>query len=335
MNDVIRADYPTLAQVSQRLVAQAEALVDMQQVVVRIEKKLQTGGWIGLGSEAFVDEMAGEVLPALQRLIDALRQAGASTQAMAKLIGDAEEAAASPFREETALSSRLASADGGTGAPSGGGQEPNAGTDNAGDGISDQSSSHPNGGSNPDQSATTAEGSIGPDIGVMTPDDGGGSDIGGGTGPGGTIGEGSSAGDSGRAGDLGIPGEWGIPGDWLDGIRDYGGMLPGQSEWGIPYDWLDGVYAAIETGPEAEFIDPLAEATEESSGGGGGGGGSVSRVLRGGLAVRGGRDDASRVTVVIKRDHVTQRIGFSANGRRLTGDRHRQHTSLLLRFAKE
>ena len=54
--------------------------------------------WVGLGSDAFFEEMQGEVLPAVQRLQEALEQAGMVTGEIVSIFQQADEEASSPFR---------------------------------------------------------------------------------------------------------------------------------------------------------------------------------------------------------------------------------------------
>lgn len=58
---------------------------------------LRQGGWIGVTASAFYDEMAGEVLPALARLAQALQTAQAVTLQIKATFQQAEEEAAALF----------------------------------------------------------------------------------------------------------------------------------------------------------------------------------------------------------------------------------------------
>jgi WXG100 family type VII secretion target len=60
--------------------------------------KLEDGGWIGRGSDAFFQEMNSEVLPASLRLQEVLDEASQVTRAIVQIVQQAEEEASSPFR---------------------------------------------------------------------------------------------------------------------------------------------------------------------------------------------------------------------------------------------
>ena len=72
MAEEIRADYEELEQVASRFTNQCAQVQQMLQKVRGSMEKLEDGGWIGRGSDAFFNEMNGEVLPATERLLQAL-----------------------------------------------------------------------------------------------------------------------------------------------------------------------------------------------------------------------------------------------------------------------
>lgn len=95
--DEIRADYDQLSQVSSRFQNQSQATQEMIQSVRSSMDELK-GGWEGRGSNAFFSEMQGEILPAVNRLRQALQQAARVTQQIAQTVKQAEEEASSPFK---------------------------------------------------------------------------------------------------------------------------------------------------------------------------------------------------------------------------------------------
>lgn len=97
-NDIIQVQYDTLKEVARRFGQQAEATAQMQGRVQQSLRTLQSGGWEGRGSAAFFAEMQDTVLPATQRLSQALQQADAVTRAIAQLMRQAEEEASAPFK---------------------------------------------------------------------------------------------------------------------------------------------------------------------------------------------------------------------------------------------
>lgn len=98
MADEIRAEYEQLEQVASRFMNQSHTIQQMLQKVKSSMSKLENGGWMGEGSQAFFSEMHGLVLPASQRLQQALDEASRATKEIAQTIHQAEEAASSPFR---------------------------------------------------------------------------------------------------------------------------------------------------------------------------------------------------------------------------------------------
>ena len=99
MADEIRANYEQLEQVAAKLANQAEAIQQMLQTVRGGKDKLQDGGWIGRGSDAFLNEMDDIVLPATVRLNEALEQASQATRAISQVLKQAEDQASAPFRQ--------------------------------------------------------------------------------------------------------------------------------------------------------------------------------------------------------------------------------------------
>jgi WXG100 family type VII secretion target len=98
MTDEIRADYDQLEQVAGTFANQAQTVQGILQQVLGRYEDLENGGWIGMGADAFFTEMRGEVLPAVQRLIDALIEGGGATRDVAQVIKSAEQEASSRFR---------------------------------------------------------------------------------------------------------------------------------------------------------------------------------------------------------------------------------------------
>lgn len=101
MAEEIRADYPQLQQVAATFSKQATAINQMRQQVKKSMGNLQ-GNWVGKGSEAFFSEMSDKVLPAADRLFQALQEAAKITRQMAQTVQQAEEDAAAPFKQDIA-----------------------------------------------------------------------------------------------------------------------------------------------------------------------------------------------------------------------------------------
>ncbi len=98
MYDEIRADYDQLEQVASQFANQSQAIQQMLQNVRGSMDPLEGGGWIGRGSDAFFAEMQSEVIPANERLQQALDEANRVTKQIVQVVKQAEDDASSPFR---------------------------------------------------------------------------------------------------------------------------------------------------------------------------------------------------------------------------------------------
>ncbi len=96
--DEIRADYDALEQVANQFASQSQAIQQMLQNVKGSMDPLIGGGWIGRGSDSFYSEMEGVVIPATQRLQQALEEANNVTKQIMQTVKQAEEEASAPFR---------------------------------------------------------------------------------------------------------------------------------------------------------------------------------------------------------------------------------------------
>jgi WXG100 family type VII secretion target len=100
MADLIQADYQQLEQLASKFQSQSEAIRGMQQKLKSSMDPLKNGGWIGKGSDAFFNEMQDKILPAVQRLHDALGEASSKTKEIMQTMRQAEQDAASPFSSQ-------------------------------------------------------------------------------------------------------------------------------------------------------------------------------------------------------------------------------------------
>lgn len=98
MSDEIRADYEQLEQVANKFAQQQQEIQQMLQRVRASMSKLENGGWIGRGSQAFFSEMNGKVLPASQRLQQALGEANRGVKDIVRTVQQAEDEASAVFR---------------------------------------------------------------------------------------------------------------------------------------------------------------------------------------------------------------------------------------------
>lgn len=99
MADEIKADYDQLGQVATRFSNQSQAVEDMLRDLRAKLEKLENGGWIGEGADAFFTEMNDEVIPAVTRLMEALVEGSQVTNEVSRHVRDAEEQASATFRE--------------------------------------------------------------------------------------------------------------------------------------------------------------------------------------------------------------------------------------------
>lgn len=97
MAQIIEANYEALDQVVARFMQQSESAEQMLQSVRSHMESLQ-GEWIGEGSDAFFAEMSDEVLPACDRLVQALQAASEVTRQTATVMLNAEEEASGAFQ---------------------------------------------------------------------------------------------------------------------------------------------------------------------------------------------------------------------------------------------
>ena len=98
MTDRIEADYDRMGKIASQFSGQADQIQEMLQKVKGSMDNLENGGWIGRGSDSFFAEMHDEVLPASERLQQALTEASEVSKKIVQVLKDAEEEAGSPFK---------------------------------------------------------------------------------------------------------------------------------------------------------------------------------------------------------------------------------------------
>lgn len=89
-----RAEYDELGSAARKWAAEAEHARQMVAALKQCMDTLQAGDWVGQGARAFYAEMNGQVMPALQRLVNALESASRTTQSISRAVHEAEQAAA-------------------------------------------------------------------------------------------------------------------------------------------------------------------------------------------------------------------------------------------------
>lgn len=98
MANKLQAKYDELDQISGRLSESASRVNEMAGKLRGQLEVLQGGGWIGRGSDSFYNEMGDTVLPAVQKLEDALETASKTLRQAADRLKSAEQEASSRFR---------------------------------------------------------------------------------------------------------------------------------------------------------------------------------------------------------------------------------------------
>lgn len=94
----VRGNYDELRTISSTFRSNADSINGTNQKLKSAMGTLQSGDWVGKGATAFYQEMNGQVMPAMQRLRNALSEAARVTQEMAQVIKQAESDASACFR---------------------------------------------------------------------------------------------------------------------------------------------------------------------------------------------------------------------------------------------
>ncbi len=107
-SDIIQAKYELLEQIAARFAQEAETEAEMGNRIRQVISSLQQGGWVGIGADAFFDEMDSQVLPTHDRLIQALKESQKVTHQIITAIQEAEIEAANLFKYPEYLAIPLA-----------------------------------------------------------------------------------------------------------------------------------------------------------------------------------------------------------------------------------
>ncbi|MCB9172383.1 MAG: WXG100 family type VII secretion target [Ardenticatenales bacterium] len=98
---VIQVNYERLETISQQFAERAELVAQLRAELSHRAAPLREGGWQGEGALAFFNEMDSEILPATQRLQEALHEASDVTLKISEIVRAAEEEAAALFTNGT------------------------------------------------------------------------------------------------------------------------------------------------------------------------------------------------------------------------------------------
>ncbi|HLZ30978.1 MAG TPA: WXG100 family type VII secretion target [Chloroflexota bacterium] len=99
MADEIRAHYDELDQVSTQFSNLSQVVQDMEQKVKASYGKLRDKGWIGMGADAFFNEMESLIFPATDRLHQAMDEASQTTKKISQSVKQAETEASNLFKQ--------------------------------------------------------------------------------------------------------------------------------------------------------------------------------------------------------------------------------------------
>lgn len=91
MADTVQTDYEQMDGVSQRFNEQSQQVRAHYQKIAQQLDVLRNGGWIGPNADKCFEVMDNNLLPACQRLFQALDTASSTTKQVAKIIRDADE----------------------------------------------------------------------------------------------------------------------------------------------------------------------------------------------------------------------------------------------------
>ena len=93
----IQCHYADLNNAAQQFTRQSEGTQQLLRTVQNCLQQLQGGAWRGKGANTFYAELEREVLPSVQRLIGALREASSATQRIGQTLEQAEREAGALF----------------------------------------------------------------------------------------------------------------------------------------------------------------------------------------------------------------------------------------------
>lgn len=100
MNELIQANYDTLAQIAQRFQQTAENNIQLHTRLTTQVGQLRQAGWEGHGATAFFQEMDRGIFPIIQRLTASLEQSSATTLEAIRVLQEAEQAAVHLFGQD-------------------------------------------------------------------------------------------------------------------------------------------------------------------------------------------------------------------------------------------
>jgi len=91
MADKTEVNYDQLEAIAKQFDGEAQVIQSMRTGLQSRAEQLHGQGWIGEAADKFWNEMSGEVLPAVQRLQEALQQASTTMTTICNIFNEAEE----------------------------------------------------------------------------------------------------------------------------------------------------------------------------------------------------------------------------------------------------
>lgn len=97
MADKVEINYETLQEIASKWESESESITRLFQLTRSRVEGLTGSGWMGLGTQAFTQELETQVFPGMQRLVAALIQTSEVTTQLITLFEDAETEASKDF----------------------------------------------------------------------------------------------------------------------------------------------------------------------------------------------------------------------------------------------
>lgn len=98
MAEKTEVNYDQLETLAKQFEGEAQVIQTIRGHLNTQVEQLHGGGWIGTAADKFQNEMSGEVLPAVQRLSEALTQASNTMMMICNIFNEAEEETQGYFR---------------------------------------------------------------------------------------------------------------------------------------------------------------------------------------------------------------------------------------------
>jgi WXG100 family type VII secretion target len=91
MAEKTEVNYDQLETLAKQFEGEAQVIESVRKFLSSESEQLHGGGWVGQGADKFQAEMSGEVIPAVQRLSEALTQAANTMKLICNIFNEAEQ----------------------------------------------------------------------------------------------------------------------------------------------------------------------------------------------------------------------------------------------------